>query len=132
MKYPSIPVTIASLVLASVCVRVPVTAEGLVVIMSVAGLGGALCTYLYAPRSITLEKGTLVGASVGLIGGLLGFVASVLVLWKTGNTGVIFNLRSLNLAIVGLIQLALAAGVGGLAVGLLSRVRARKAAVKEE
>jgi hypothetical protein len=84
---------------------------------------------IYNP--ISLEKSALAGASVGVIGGLLGFGASVLAAWKMGNAEAMLNLRSLNLAIVGLIQLALAAG-GGLIVGLLSRVHARKAAVKED
>lgn len=132
MKYPSLPVAITSLVLALICVTVPVTPETRVLILSVAGLGGALCAYLYAApaHAISLEKSTLLGASAGLIGGLVGYTASALAAWKAGNADVVFNLPSLNLAIVGLVKLVLAAGFGGLAVGLLSRVR--RAAVKEQ
>ncbi len=135
MRYPSLPVIVASLVLAVLCVAVPLTAESLILILLAAALSGALCTYLHATpstRAISLEKSALLGASVGLIGGLVAFAASVLGVWKAGNLDVIFNARSLNLAVVGLIKLALASGAGGLTVGLVSRVRLRRAVVKEE
>ena len=132
MKYPPLPFAVVSLVLALLCVALPLNTERIVLIFLVAGFGGALCAYLYAARvpAISLEKSTLIGASAGVIGGLLGFIASVLAVWKSCNAEVIFNLRSLNLAVVGVIELALASGVGGLTVGLLSRIRARRAAVK--
>ena len=132
MKYPPLPFAVVSLVLALLCVALPLNTERIVLIFLVAGFGGALWAYLYAARvpAISLEKSTLIGASAGVIGGLLGFIASVLAVWKSCNAEVIFNLRSLNLAVVGVIELALASGVGGLTVGLLSRIRARRAAVK--
>ena len=135
MKASSITLMVASLLLGLLCFALPLNTERLVLIFLVAGFGGALCTYRYAApslRAISLEKSALLGASVGLIGGLIAIVATVLGLWKSDNLDVIFNSSSLNFAAVRVIKLALASGAGGLTVGLLSRVRFRPAVVKEE
>jgi hypothetical protein len=119
-------------VLASFCLIVHPTGGGRILLMTLALVGGAFYAYVYARyagSSIRVEKSAIVGFSVGAVGAVICFASSAIILSVSGNSEVVFNLHSLNLAIIGLIQLAVSSGVGGFIVGILFRNRHRAPAV---
>ena len=113
---------------------VPPTPEAHLPLMLLACIGGALCAYVYSRVSLTeisLEKSALVGCSAGIIGGCLCFGSTAVVLATLGNTDVVLNLHSFNLAIIGLVELTLSSGFGGLLIHLIMRGRRNSAVEKD-
>lgn len=119
-------------VLASFCLIIHPTVGGRILLISLAVVDGALCAYVYgrySPPSIRIEKSAIIGFSVGAIGAVICFGSSAVILSVSGNSEAVFNLISLNLAIIGVTQLALSSAVGGLIVGILFKHRHRAPAV---
>jgi hypothetical protein len=99
-----------------------------ILFLLLSGSIGASITYLCnktSPNILSLKKATMLGASVGFTAGLVYFVSSAMIYLIVANSDIILNLRSLSLAVIGIVQLAVASGLGGLAVGLLSKLGRR-------
>lgn len=134
MKYAIATTALAGIVLAAFCLMAPPTPEGHIPLFLLAVIGGALCTYVYSRGSVaetSLERSAIVGCSAGLVGGLLCFGSTALVLFVLGKTEVVLNTHSLNLAILGLVELGLASGFGGLVTQIALRGRRNSAGDKD-
>ena len=110
--------------LALLCLMVPPTKHWHFLLLVLAGVGGAICAYISIRRSLIsnrIEKSAVIGGVVGVVAGLLCFGIHAFVLSVTGNIQVVLNLRSLNLAIIGVTQLTLSSAFGGLIAGILLR-----------
>ena len=89
MKYALATTALSGIVLATFCLMVPPTPEGHIPLFLLAVIGGALCTYVYSRKAfaeISLERSAIVGCSAGLVGGLVCFGSTALVLSVLGNT----------------------------------------------
>jgi hypothetical protein len=93
------------------------------------GVGtGCVTTYICQRSSslpLSLIKNTAIGSLVGLSAGIIYFGVSMVVFLIVANTNIVFNSRSLSLAVIGIVQLTVASGLGGLVAGLGSRLRTR-------
>lgn len=117
------------MVLASFCLMIHPTVGGRILLISVAVVNGTVCAYLYArysPPSRRIEKSAIIGFSVGALGAVFCFGSSAVIVSVSGNSEAVFNLHSLNLAIIGVTQLALSSAVGGIIGGMLVRNRHRQ------
>jgi hypothetical protein len=96
------------------------------------GIGALLSYFCYktSPNSFSLKKGTVVGASVGLAAGFVYFVSSAIIYFVAVDIDIILNVRSLSLAVIGIVQLIVASGLGGLVVGLLSKLGRRSSVIE--
>ena len=93
-----------------------------------AGSMGGLLAYFYqksSPIRLSLRKITVVASAVGFAGGILYFVCSAVIFLVIANKNIVLNKHSIALAVIGLVQLTVTAGLGGLIVGLLSTARLR-------
>jgi hypothetical protein len=96
------------------------------VFLSVAGILGGLTTYFSRTHSsirLHLNKAAAIGGAVGLAAGVFNFVSGAVFFLVVTNRNIVFNTRSIKLAIIGLVQLTVASGFGGLVMGLLLRLR---------
>lgn len=84
---------------------------------------GAMVAVVYQRRrpkaQLSIKKITTVASTVGVVGGILFFVSNAIIFIVVANKNIVFSADSLRLAMIGVVQLTVAAGVGGLAVALL-------------
>jgi hypothetical protein len=124
---------VAGLGLAFFGLTTPPTMPAQVGLAVLAGICGGLCAYLSVRESVGgIQRTVIAGAATGALGGILAFAITVAVLLLSGRLGPLFDLHSLNLTIVGIVQLTLTSGMGGLIVGILSKRRYRSQAVVKE
>ena len=96
---------------------------------------GALFAYLCyksSPTGFSLKKATRVGASVGVTAGGLYFASAALLHLIAANSEVVLSAHSISLAVIGVVQLAVASGLGGLSVGLMSKWIHARTEIRED
>jgi hypothetical protein len=83
----------------------------------------AYCCYKSSVGSLSLTKSAVVGAAVGVAAGIIYFTCSAIIYLLVANTAVVFDKESMSLVVIGLVRLAVVSGLGGLAIGLVSKLR---------
>ena len=93
---------------------------------SLAGIIGALLSYLYYKTSQThgsLKRGTIIGASAGLAAAVFYYFTGAALFLVFANSKVVFNTQSMIWTVIGAVLLTLASGLGGLAAGFLVKLK---------
>ena len=85
----------------------------------------AYSCYRSCAVSFSLTKGAVVGASVGIAAGIIHYTCAAIIYLAVANSEVVLNTHSMSLAVIGVVQLTVASGVGGLVAALVSKVGRR-------